>query len=103
MYLQCVDIKDAEMFTGRSQYGAWYHAGLALSRMPQNTDGTLGGALESGNAKNRVNLARFLCARCGALYIKSELRTHMHISVRCAGLHAQKCESMHYYSYTMII
>ena len=33
-------------------------------------------------------------ALCAKSYIQSELRTYMHISVRCAGAHVQKCEYM---------
>ena len=58
--------------------------------------------LGSGDAESRVNLA--VPFTLGAeSYIWSGLCACVHISVRRAGVHAQKCESMHSDSRAMII
>ena len=79
---------------GRSRYGAHVMQVWLAVTCPTILIVTLGDVLESGNAKNRVNLARFLCARCGVLYILRVVYIYAH-TVRCAGVHAQKCESKH--------
>ena len=48
----------------------------SLLHAPKTLIVTLGDVLESGNAKNRVNLARFFCARCGVLYILRVMYTY---------------------------
>ena len=61
------------------------HVWLAAA-CPKTLIVTLEDVLESSNAKNRVNLARFLCARCGILYILRVVYTYAY-RVRCAGVH----------------
>ena len=55
--------KAAEIFTGHSQYGVRVMQVWLAAACPKTLIATLGDVLESGNAKNRVNLARFLDAR----------------------------------------
>ena len=50
---------------------------------PQTLIVTLGDVLKSGNAKNRVNLAQSVCARCGVLHIARVVYMHAHISEVC--------------------
>ena len=59
------DYKGANIFNGRSGIWHLHYAHLAHYHMPQNTDCDLWDVLESGNAKNRVNLTCSVCARCG--------------------------------------
>ena len=66
--LYSATLKGAEIFTCRSQYGARVMQVWLAAARPKTMIVTLAGVLESGNAKkNRVNLARFLCARRGVL------------------------------------
>ena len=81
--------KGAEIFKGRSQLTQT--KGWLAATCPQTLIMTLGDVLESGDASSRVNPA-FLCATCGVLYILRGEYTHAY-TVRCAGVHAQKCES----------
>ena len=50
----------------------------------------LGDVSGSGNAKKSVN--PILCSRCGVLFILRVANTYAY-TVRCAGVHAQKCKS----------
>ena len=88
------DVKGAQKFTGHSQYGTCVMQVWLAATCPKTLIVTLRDELESGNAKNRVNLARFLCDRCGVLYILRVVYTYAY-AVRCAGGHALKCESNH--------
>ena len=59
--------------------------------------------MESGNAtKKCVNLARFVCGRCGVLYILRVVYTYAN-TVRYAAVHVQKCESEHLNSCNMVL
>ena len=64
---------------------------------------TLGGVLESGNAKKTASIQLDSFALDMESYILPELCTCMCVSVRYAGVHAQKCDSMHYHSRAMIL
>ena len=55
----------AEIFNGHSGMWHLHYAPLAHYHMPKTLTVTLGEVLESGNAKNRVNLTCSVCARCG--------------------------------------
>ena len=68
---------------GRSQYGAWGMQIWLTAACPKTLIVTLGDMLESGNAKNRVNLARFVRARCGVSYILRVVYVCAYVSEVC--------------------
>ena len=57
--------KGAEIFNGHSGIWHLHYAHLAHYHTPQNTNCDPRDVLESGNAKNCVNLTCSVCARCG--------------------------------------
>ena len=69
--------KGADIFSGHG--GIWHLHHACLARY-QTLIVTLGDISESGNAKNRVNLAPSICARCGVLHIARVLCMHAYIS-----------------------
>ena len=57
--------KGAQIFNGHSAYGTCTMPIWLTTTCPETPIVTLWDVLESGNAKNRVNLTCSVCARCG--------------------------------------
>ena len=83
--------KGAEIFNGRSGILHLHYAHLAHYHTPQNTDfDPLGCVGVRQSKKNRVNLTRSVCARCGApclhtealsiTIVQTSITTHMSLS-----------------------
>ena len=94
--------KDMEIFMGHSEYGACVMQVWLTATCPKTR-------LRPSGMCWSLTMPKAACMWLDSFelgaepYIQSESCTCMHIPVRCAGVHAQKCESMRYHSRAMIL